>query len=203
MNYAPLSPIFDKPTHEHYFITQTLKPKYHELKVRDQLKLHNRFFEILDDFIDYGSFIVELTKRNVIHWHGYVKFREFIGTDEHELLRVAINDELGYMDEITQIKDPHDVFKYMCKTLDKTNKVINYDIKKGIITPKKKKMKKIQWNLGVRHGGLAVDEVNIARPPMPAPPHIVRKKKVTINFRILDSGVNDSDTEIEILNNII
>lgn len=145
MNYAPLNPIFPVPTKEtDYFFTQTLSPMLYRLKKSAQIKRTIKELQrILPEFCTRYAIVAEITRKGNVHYHGYFTPMQGVGEMHIEVLRDIMSNVIGYADEITQIKNNEDVYKYMCKSLDKTNVTINYRVKSGQLI--KKTDKPIMW----------------------------------------------------------
>lgn len=149
MKYTPIIPKFPVPKDGDYFFTQTLDYKRTCFKGKRMLTVLRIAKRILKEQLAYYcsvySMVMEFTKRNKIHFHGYMRFRDGVGDDEREMFRVLMDDSIGHCDTITIIKDPQLVYNYMCKDLDKTNKIVNYKLKNGQII-QNDRTRSIMWH---------------------------------------------------------
>lgn len=132
-----VTPCFPKPDAGDYFFTVTLG----HVKKKDQYIWSRQVRKIIQNYAKRFAMVCEYTKRIDLHFHGYFTILKTLSDNDMDMLRASLS-EIGRSD-VQLIKDTDNIYNYLSKDLDKTNKIMNYKIRNGRY--RKERYRKLQW----------------------------------------------------------
>lgn len=122
------------------FITITLPPKYYRRNAQGQIKaFSNVITNILENFVEKGVIVAELTLKGNIHYHGLVELRK--QGDNDRVYHLGLIDSMKRVSrfDIQNVKEYQKVTDYIMKDTELTesitglNPIIRYNNKRDTI----------------------------------------------------------------------
>ncbi len=117
-----------EPVRGSQFITITLPPKAYKFKAKEQFERTKP--GIMDTFLTHTNdycLIAELTEQGNVHYHGW--FTERYDRSTLFLLDHLKQRHLGFVQiNKARINDVERTYKYMCKDIDITKKLIKHPV---------------------------------------------------------------------------